>query len=113
MRCSTAGQLCELIATQVHSFNHVNVATAFRKLLQSGRGGVSRGAMEGALEQLEACAVEMMPAFGPQQVANMLHVMAKQRYRPSNGDLLPALDARVGEVAGQCTPQNVANIWWA
>ena len=65
MRC-TAGQLCELISSRVHSFDHVNVATAFRKLLQSGRGGVSRGAMEGALEQLEAWAVETMPAFGPQ-----------------------------------------------
>ena len=32
MRC-TAGQLCELISSRVHSFNHVNVATAFRKLL--------------------------------------------------------------------------------
>ena len=42
--------LCTLIETRVGEFNHVNVATAFRKLLplQDRRDGASRGEVEQA-----------------------------------------------------------------
>ena len=110
-RCSTASELCGLIACSAHGFNHVNVATAYRKLLQAGRGGVPRGAMERALQQLEECALQQMPAFGAQAVANTLHIFAQKRHGAR--DLLAALEARAGEVAGECNPQEVANMLWA
>jgi len=42
LNCSSAGELCELIETHAVEFNHINVATAWRKLLQSRRDGVRR-----------------------------------------------------------------------
>ena len=39
MRAPGASELCTFIEARVADFNHVNVATAFRKLLQSRRDG--------------------------------------------------------------------------
>ena len=44
-----ATSLVTLVETCVAEFNHVNVATAFRKLLQTGREGMSRGVVGQAL----------------------------------------------------------------
>ena len=48
--------LCTLIETRVGEFNHINVATAFRKLLplQDRRDGASRGEVEQALREAAA-----------------------------------------------------------
>ena len=42
INCQDARELCNLIATHVTEFKHVNVATAFRKLLQTRRQGMDR-----------------------------------------------------------------------
>ena len=70
--------LCTLIETRVGEFNHVNVATAFRKLLplQDRRDGASRGEVEQALRSLELSALQNIEDFGSQQIANTLHAMA-------------------------------------
>ena len=109
--CSTAAELCELIACSVHGFNPANVSTALRKLLQAGRKGVGHGARERALQQLEECALQQMPEFEPRHLAATLHIIAKERHGALG--LLPALEARAWAVAGECNPQAMTNIPWA
>ena len=106
-------ELCTLIQAHSSAFNHVNVATAFRKLLQAPRAGMPRGVVEHSLEALEQRALQTMEDFGPQAIGNTLHMMAKKRYRPANAALLPALEGRLRAVAGESTPQNIANTLWA
>ena len=51
-RLGSAGELCELIEARSAEFDHVNVSTAFRKLLSAGRAGVHptvRSSQAGAL----------------------------------------------------------------
>ena len=48
MGAQGASELCTLIEARVAEFNHVNVATAFRTLLQSRRDGGPRGVVERA-----------------------------------------------------------------
>ena len=58
--------LCTLIETRVGEFNHINVATAFRKLLlplQDRRDGASRGEVAQALSSLEQSALLNMDSF--------------------------------------------------
>jgi hypothetical protein len=57
--CEDPTELCALIQARVAEFNHVNVATAFRRLLQTRRQGVSRAAVDQALRQLEAAPCNM------------------------------------------------------
>ena len=87
LNCGSAGGLCELIEVHAEEFNHINVATAWRKLLQprSRRNGVPR-VEERALQSLEAEVLLRMDAFEAQQVANILHIMAKTRYRPLDAE---------------------------
>ena len=77
-----ASELCTLIEARLAEFNHVNVATAFRMLLQSRRDGGSRGVVERAMQALEAATLQKIDAFRAQEVSNTLHIMAKSRYRP-------------------------------
>ena len=111
--CGSTVELCELIQARVAEFNHVNVATAWRKLLQSRRDGVHNRVMEGALQALEAAALRRMDAFEAQEVANILHIMAKTRYRPWDPAVVPKLEGRAEAVAGTFNAQNVANTLWA
>jgi hypothetical protein len=106
-------EVCSLIEEHAAAFNHVNVATAFRKLLQAPRAGMPRGVVEHSLEALEQRALQTMEDFGPQAIANTLHMMAKKRYRPANTALLPALEGRLRAVAGESNPQDIANTLWA
>jgi len=85
MRAQGASELCTLIETRVAEFNHVNVSTAFRTLLQGRRNGGPRGVVERALQALKAAALRTIDAFGAQNVSNTLHIMAKSRYRPGTG----------------------------
>ena len=102
-----------MIEEHASAFNHVNVATAFRKLLQAPRAGMPRGVVERTLEALERQTLQTMEDFGPQEIANTLHMMAKKRYRPASKTLLPALEGRLRAVAGECNPQGIANTLWA
>ena len=65
--------LCTLIETRVGEFNHVNVATAFRKLLplQDRRDGASRGEVEQALRSLELSALQNLEDFGSQGISTL------------------------------------------
>ena len=54
MDCRSAEEVCELIVERAAEFNHVNVATALRRVLQSRRDGVPRKLKEQALQALEA-----------------------------------------------------------
>jgi len=111
--CGSTGELCELIEAHAEEFDAVNVATAFRKLLQSRRDGVPRGFVERALQALEAAALRRMDAFKGREVANILHIMAKTRYRPSDPALVQKLEGRAEALAGTFNVQNVANTLWA
>ena len=69
--------------------------------------------MERSLQALEAAALRTMGAFEAQHVANTLHTMAKNRYRPLDLSLVPELERRAEAVAGTFNAQNVANTLWA
>ena len=110
---SSTEELCELIESHAEEFSPINVSSAFRKLLQSRRDGVPRGLAERATQALEAAALRRMDNFKAQQVANILHIMAKTRYRPSDPALVPKLDGRAEALAGTFKAQDVANTLWA
>ena len=111
--CGSTGELCELIEAHAEEFNVVNVATAFRKLLQSRRNGVPRGVVEQALKALEAAALRSMDAFQGRELSNILHIMAKKRYRPWDPALVPKLEGQAEAGAGTFNAQDVANTLWA
>ena len=92
---------------------HVNVVTAFRKILQSRREGLPSGVVERALQALEAAALRTIDAFEAQPVANILHIIAKTRYSPRDQSLVPQLEGRAEALAGTFNAQNVANTLWA
>jgi len=79
--------LCALIDAQ-------NCVTALRKLPQSRREGLPSGVVERALQTLEAAALRMIGVFEAQQVANILHIIAKTRYNPRDQSLVPQLEGR-------------------
>jgi len=111
--CGSTGELCELIEAHAEEFDHINVVTAFRKLLQSRRDGVPRGLAERATQVLEAAAMRHMHTCDAQHVANLLHIMAKTRYRPWDPTLFPKLEGRAEALAGTFNSQNVTNMLWA
>jgi hypothetical protein len=113
--CKDVQDLCSLIQNRVIEFNHVNVATAFRKLLLTPRDGVSRGTVDQGLRALEESALHNIKDFGPQALANTLHAMAKAKahYTPTNPLVLEALEGRAEAVAGTFEAQGVANALWA
>ena len=108
--CGSTSRLCGLITKHAGEFNHVNVATAFRKLLLASRSGMPRGVVEDALQALEQRALETMEDFGAREIANTLHSMAKARYRPAYAALLHDLGVQLRAVAGECNPQNLSLI---
>ena len=59
--CESVGELCALIEHRSLEFNHVNVATAFRKLLPASKS--TRGSVQQALEMLEQRAMQTMEVF--------------------------------------------------
>ena len=80
LACDSAGQRCAFIESEVADFNHVNVATAFRKLLTAKPAGVWHGVVRSAKRKLEEAALGKMADFRAQETANTLHVIAKTRY---------------------------------
>ena len=52
VRSGATRELCTLIEERVAEFNHINISTAFRKLLQASRAGMPRGVVEHSLEAL-------------------------------------------------------------
>ena len=83
------------------------MATAFRRLLQSGRDGVPQEDVE------RAAALRTIDAFRAQEVSNTLHIMAKSRYRPWDRTLIPELEGRAEALAGTFKAQEVATTLWA
>ena len=77
-----ATSLVTLVETCVAEFDHVNVSTAFRKLLQTGCEGMSHCVVGQALRSLEQSALHNMDGFDAQGIANTLHTMAKGHYSP-------------------------------
>ena len=90
-----------------------NCVTALRKLVQSRREGLPSGVVERALQALEAAALRMIGVFEAQQVANILHIIAKTRYSPRDQSLVPQLAVRAEALAGTFNAQDVANTLWA
>ena len=100
-------QLCTLIAARKAEFDHVHMATAFRKLLQSRRDGVPHRVVERALQALEESALEKIEDFQSKQLATTLHAMAKDRYHPSNPRVLEALEQQAAATASTFNAQEV------
>jgi hypothetical protein len=111
MRISDTRELCDFVSTHVSEFNHVNVATAFRQVLQKPTG-MHPQSLTQALQTLEQSALQNMPDFDARGIANTLHIMAKQRYK-TKGPLLLALEGRAEAVAGELSAQEVSNVLWA
>ena len=86
--CQNSTHLCALINGHAAEFNPVNVATGFRKLLQSRQMDLSSGVGERALQALEAAALRTIDTFEAQPVANILHIIAKTRYSPRDQSLV-------------------------
>jgi len=100
--------LCGIIKTQAADFNHVNVATALRKVLEAPRHLVPKTIMD----ILEESALKNMETFGPLDIASSLHIAAKKRYTPQEG-LLSAIEQRAEAISGEFNSQEVANTLWA
>jgi hypothetical protein len=115
MACNDVQDLCSVIQNRVAEFNHVNGATAFRKLLLTPRHGVARGTVDRALRALEESTLHNIGDFDQQTLASTLHAMAKAKahYTPTNPLVLEALEGRAEAVAGTFNSQAVANTLWA
>jgi hypothetical protein len=105
-------ELCALIGASSAEFDHVNVATAFRKVLQLLRGGVPPEPVTKALQKLKESALQNMQEFGAREIANTQHIMAKERYKP-RGHLLLAFEGRAEAISGEFDSQGFANTLWA
>ena len=106
-------ELCELMHASCTQFNHVNAATAFRRVLQMPRRGVSQDTVAKALRTLEESALQSFHDFDFQGIANTLHIMAKQRHYTPIENLLLALERRAEAISGEFNSQDVANTLWA
>jgi len=62
------------------------------------------------LDTLEKGAIRVMVAFQPQEIANILHIMAKKRYTIC---LLPELERRAEAISGEFNSQAITNTLWA
>ena len=59
---------------------------------------------------LEKAAIRVMVAFQPQEIANILHIMATTIYKTC---LLPELERRAEAISGEFNSQAAANTLWA
>jgi len=69
--------------------------------------------MKQALQALEAAALLTIDVFGPQELANTLHAMAKAHCTPTNPLVLEALEQQAETLAGTFNEKHVANTLWA
>ena len=104
-------ELCDLIHASSTEFNHVNVATAFRQVLQMPRDGVSQDSVAKALQTLENRALHTMKTFDSQAFANTLHIMAKKSHKPSE-TLMLTLQGRSEAMSEEFNSQGVSNTLW-
>jgi hypothetical protein len=105
MKIIDTRELCSFNSTRAAELNHVNVATASRKILQKPRSGFQQ-AVERALQALEESALQNMEDFGPQEIANTAHIMAKQRYEPTE-PLRLELERRAEAISGEFNSQDI------
>jgi hypothetical protein len=80
--------------------------------MKKPRRGIPPKALAQALQTLEVSALQNMQDFGAQEIANTLHIMAKQRHKVTDTRML-ALERRAETISGEFKPQNVANTLWA
>ena len=73
-------QLCALIEARVAEFNAVNVAKAFRWVLQGQTANETRRVVDCALRVLEESAVQNFARFKTKEFVNLLYAVAKARY---------------------------------
>jgi hypothetical protein len=59
--------------------------------------------VERALQALEAAALRMIGVFEAQQVANILHIIAKTRFSPRDQSLVPQLAVRAEGLRARST----------
>ena len=105
-------ELCELIHASSTQLNHINVATAFCRVLQMPRRGVSQDTVAKALPSLYETALQNIHDFGSKVIANTLHIMAKQRHYKPIENLVLALEHRAETISGEFNSQAVANTLW-
>ena len=88
MRISDMRELRGFISTHSVSWNHVNVATVFHKILQVSQG-VGERFVRHTLDTLEKVAIRFMETFHHVQISNILHIIDKKKYKTC---LLPELE---------------------
>ena len=72
-----------------------------------------RGDVEQALQALEEAVLRTINVFGTQELANIMHAMAKAHYTPTNPLVLGPLEQHTEALADTFNPQAVANTRWA
>jgi hypothetical protein len=90
-------------------FHAFNVVTSFRRLFQVPSTVTDKEHRQQAVVIHEEAVTTLMETFQPQEIANILHITVKSRYKTS---LLPALERRAEVVAGKFNSQDVANTIW-
>jgi hypothetical protein len=90
-------QPCSLIDTRMAEFNAVNVAKAFRWVLQVKTNAKARRVVDRALRVHEESAVQNFARFKTKEIVNLLHAMAKARYKTENSKLMTLLHALWGQ----------------
>jgi len=74
------------------------------------RRGISPDTVaKAALRTLEESALQNIDDFGSQEIANTLHIMAKQRHYKPIENLLLALEGRAEAISGEFDSQHIAN----
>jgi hypothetical protein len=77
------------------------------------RRGISPDTVaKAALRTLEESALQNIDDFGSQEIANTLHMMAKQRHYKPIENLLLALEGRAEAISGEFDSQHIANTLW-
>ena len=106
--CKDVQDLCSVIHNQPRSL-------AFLQLLRTPRHDVACGTVDQALRALEESALHNIEDFGPQELTNTLHAMAKAKahYSPTKPLVIEALERRAEALAGTLNAQGVANTLWA
>ena len=115
---SSPPQVLDAVATSVHMFDEVNVATALHRLakLQPPAGGPGGGPAalfaSDPFARLVAAAGALLPRFGAQAVSNTLWAFATLGYLPED-DLLDRVALHAAATMATFRPQATSNTLWA
>ena len=109
MRISDTREICDFISIHAAEFDHVNVTTSSQKLLQFSRLGVLEGTVQHVFHTLEVCVLQKMQDFGPQEISNTLHIIAKKHKKTS---ILQQLERRAETISREFDSQSLPNTLW-